>query len=79
MGNSLGVLGLEMGVTVHKVNMRYQFLAHRNHPNKHDKETPDTKSEKAVQMSKLVKIMQKISEKNYYEIVDITLGNKIGC
>ena len=38
MGDSLGLIGLDMGVTVHKVNVRYRFLARRLHPEKHDTE-----------------------------------------
>ena len=34
MGYSLGVLGLEMGVTVQEVNARYRFLAVILHPEK---------------------------------------------
>ena len=36
MGDSLGVLGLYMGVKLRKVNEQYRFLAHRLHPDKHN-------------------------------------------
>ena len=54
MQDSLGVLGLEMGFTVRKVNVRYRFLALRLHPDKHDIEVTGMMSEEAVEMSKLV-------------------------
>ena len=36
--DSLGVLGLDMGVTVRKVNVRYRFLERIIHPDKHNTE-----------------------------------------
>ena len=44
MGDSLGVIGLEMRVTVRKVNMQYRFLARRLHPDKHDTEATEMTS-----------------------------------
>ena len=54
MQDSLGVLGLEMGVTMREVNIRYIFLARRLHPNKHDTEVTGMTSEEAVKTFKLV-------------------------
>ena len=54
MRDSLGVLGLEMGVTVREVNLRYRLLAQRLHPDKHDTEVTGMTSEEAVEMFKLV-------------------------
>ena len=54
MQNSLGVLGLEIGVTVPEVNVRYRFLARRLHPDKHDTEVTGMTSEEAVETFKLV-------------------------
>ena len=53
MQDSLGVLGLKMGVTMREVNVRYRFLAQRLHP-KHDTEVTGTTSEDAVETFKLV-------------------------
>ena len=54
MGDSLGVLGLEMKVTVREVNVRYQFLARILHPDKHGTEVTGMTSEEAVDLFKLV-------------------------
>ena len=54
MRDSLGVLGLDMGVTVREVNVRYIFLAQRLQPDKHDREVTGMTSEEAVEMFKLV-------------------------
>ena len=51
---SLGVLGLEMGVTVREVNVRYRFLAQRLHPDKHNTEVTGMTSEEAEETFKLV-------------------------
>ena len=48
MWDSLGVIGLEMGVIVCEVNMRYQFLSRGLHPDKHDTEVTVMNSEEAV-------------------------------
>ena len=62
--DSLGVLGLEMGVTVREVNVRYRFLARRLHPNKHDTEVTGMTSEEAVEMFKLVNKAQQYLREN---------------
>ena len=54
MGDSLGVLGLEMEVTVREVKVQYQFLARRLHPDKHDTKATGMPSEEAVEMFKLL-------------------------
>ena len=54
MQDSLGVLGLEMGVTVREVNVRYRFLARRLHPDRHDTEVTGMTSEEAVETFNLV-------------------------
>ena len=54
MGYSLGVLGLEMGVTVQEVNARYRFLAVILHPEKHDTEVTGMTSEEDVEFLKMV-------------------------
>ena len=54
MQDSLGVLGLDMGVTVREVNVRYRFLARRLHPDIHDTEVTGLTSEEAVETFKLV-------------------------
>ena len=48
MGDSLGVLGLDMRVTVCEVNVRYRFLARRLHPEKHETEATGMTSEEAL-------------------------------
>ena len=48
MRDSIGVLGLEMVITVREVNVRYRFLARRLHPDKHDTEVTGIKPEEAV-------------------------------
>ena len=53
MQDSLGVLGLEMGVTVREVNVRYRFLARRLHPEKHNTEVTGMTSEEAEETFKL--------------------------
>ena len=64
MRNSLGVLGLEMSVTVHKVNVRYQFLACILRPKKYDTELTGMTSEGAVEMFKLVNNAQQYLREN---------------
>ena len=59
MGDSLGMMGLEMGVTVRRVNVRYRFLAQILHPDKHDTEVTGMVSEKALERFKMVKNAQK--------------------
>ena len=54
MRDSLGVLRLEMGVTVREVNVRYRFLAQIRHTNKHDTEVTVITSEEAVELFKLL-------------------------
>ena len=54
MRDSLGVLVLEMGVTVQEVNVRYRFLARILHPDKHNTEVTGMTSEEAAEMFKLV-------------------------
>ena len=58
MRYSLGVLGLEMGVTVREVNVQYLFLAWRLHSDKHDTEVTGMTSEEAVELFKLVNSTQ---------------------
>ena len=53
MGDSLGLLGLEMGVTVREVNVRYRLLAQIIHPEKHDTEVTGMTSEEAVEIFNL--------------------------
>ena len=53
MQDSLGVLGLDMGVTVREVNFKYRFLEWRLHPDKHDTEVTGMMSEEAVETFKL--------------------------
>ena len=64
MRDSLGVLGLDMGVTVREVNMIYRFLARRLHPDKHDTEVTGLTSEEAAEMFKLVNNPQQYPRKN---------------
>ena len=54
MGNSLGVLGLEMGVTVREVNVQYRFLARILHPNKHNIDVMGMTPEEAIELFNLV-------------------------
>ena len=53
MWDSLGVLGLEMGVTVREVNVRYQFLERRLHPKNNVTGLTGMTSEEAVELFKL--------------------------
>ena len=64
MGNSLGVIGLEIGVTVRGVNVQYRFLARRLHPDKHDTEATGMTSEEALEMFKLVNNKQQYLREN---------------
>ena len=64
IGYSLGVLGIDMGVTVSKVNVRYRFLARRVHPDKHNTEATGMTPEEAVEMFKLVNNAQKYLREN---------------
>ena len=52
--DSLGVMGLEAGVTAREVKVRYRFLARQLHPDKHDTEETGMTSEEAVELFKLV-------------------------
>ena len=54
MRDSLGVMGLETGVTVWEVKVRYQFLARQLHPDKHDPAVTGMTSEEAVELFKLI-------------------------
>ena len=58
MGDSIGVLGLEMGVTVQEFKAKYRLLARILQPNKHDTEVTGITSEGAVDIYKLVKNAQ---------------------
>ena len=58
MRDSFGVLGLDLGVTVREINMQYQFLSRRLHPDKHETEVTVMTSEEALEMFKLVNIVQ---------------------
>ena len=64
MGDSLGVLGLYMGVKLRKVNEQYRFLAHRLHPEKHDTEATGMKSEEEIEMFELANNAQKYPREN---------------
>ena len=64
MGDSLGVLGLEMGATVREVNVWYRFFALRLHPNKHDTKATGMASEEAVEIFKLVNNKQQYLREN---------------
>ena len=58
MRDSLGVMGLEAGVTVREVKLRYQLLARQIYPDKHDSEVTGITSEESVELFKLVNSMQ---------------------
>ena len=58
MRDSLGVMGLEAGVTVREVKLRYQLLARQIYPDKHDSEVTGITSEEYVELFKLVNSMQ---------------------
>ena len=64
MRDSLDVLGLEMGVTVRKVNVWYRLLARRLYPDKHDTEATGMTSEEAVEIFKLVNNKQQYLREN---------------
>ena len=64
MQDSLGVLLLEMGVTVREVNVKYRFLARRLHPDKHDTEVTGMTSEEAVETFKSVNNTQQYSREH---------------
>ena len=49
LSSSMRVLGLKPGASVREVNVRYQFLARRLHPSKHDPEEMGMTSEEAVE------------------------------
>ena len=51
---SLSVMVLEPGATVREVNVRYWFLDHQLHPDKHDPEETGITSEEAVEIFRLV-------------------------
>ena len=59
MGDSLGVLGSEMGVTVQEVNVRCRLLAQILHPKEHNTEVTGMTSEETVELFKLVNNAQK--------------------
>ena len=54
MGDSLGVVGFEMGVTVREVNVQYRFLARILHPDKHGTEITEMASKEEVEIFKLL-------------------------
>ena len=54
MRDSLGVMGLEDGVTVREVKVKYIFLARELHPDKHDKEVTEMTAAEAVELFTLV-------------------------
>ena len=64
MGDSLGVLGLEMGITVQEVNVRYQLLEQILHPERHNREVMGMTSEETVDTFKLVKNAQQYLRTN---------------
>ena len=64
MRDLLGVLGLEMGVTVREVNVQYRFLERRLHPDKHDTEVMRMTSEEAVEIFKLMNNAQQYLREN---------------
>ena len=64
MVDSLGVIVLEMGVTVRKVNVQYRFLARRLHPDKHNTEATGMVSEESVEIFKLVNNTQQYLREN---------------
>ena len=58
MRDSLGVMGLEEGVTVSEVKVRYRFLARQLHSEKHDTEVTGMTEAEAVDLFKLVNNVQ---------------------
>ena len=64
MGDSLGVLGLEMGITVQEVNVRYQLLEQILHSERHNREVMGMTSEETVDTFKLVKNAQQYLRTN---------------
>ena len=54
----LEVMGLEEGVTVWEVKVRYRFLARQLHPDKHDTEVTGMTAAEAVELFTLVKNVQ---------------------
>ena len=52
-----------MRATVQEVNVRYQLLAQRLHPNKHDTEVTGMTPEEAVELLKMVKNAQQYLRK----------------
>ena len=54
MGDSIGVLGLEMRVTVREVTVQYLLFARIIHPDKHDMEVTGMTSGEVVDIFKLV-------------------------
>ena len=58
MRDLLGVMGLEAGVTVREVNVRYRFLARQLHPDKHNPEVTGMTSEETVELFEPVNNMQ---------------------
>ena len=58
MRDLLGVMGLEEGVTVQEVKVRYRLLARKLHPEKHDTEVTGMTAAEAVELFKLVNNVQ---------------------
>ena len=54
MRDFLGVMILEHGATIQEVKVRYQFLACRLHPDKHDPEVMVMTLEEAMELFKPV-------------------------
>ena len=54
MRDSLGVMGLEYGVTVQEVKVRYRLLSRQLHPDKHDTEVTGMTAAEAVELLKFV-------------------------
>ena len=57
-------MGLDFGVTVREVNIRYRYLARKLHPDKHDPEISGMTSEEAVELFKLVNNAQQFLREN---------------
>ena len=57
-------MGLDFGVTVREVNIRYRYLARKLHPDKHDPEISGMTSEEAVELFKLVNDAQQFLREN---------------
>ena len=57
-------MGLEAGVTVREVKVRYRFLAGQLHHNKHNPEVTEMKPKEAVELFKLVNNVQEHLREN---------------